>query len=203
MRVQLDKKDFLKDLNSLQRDQFPFAFAKTLTQAAKLGQVAVREQTRKVFRLHTEFIPNNIRVEPAKKSEVRVGGGEAAVYTRDEIDFMVLQETGGTKKPRGAALAIPSFPAQRTTPDLKTATGKVRKRYMPKALISKKGTFIKDSFVWIFRKAIGAIQPFFKFASSAKIRPRWKFEPTVRKEVESKVMGLFAKNLNDAVASIK
>lgn len=198
MRVQVDQKDFQKDLSRLQRDQFPFAFAKTLTQAAKLGQTAIRAQTKKVFRLHTEFIPNGIRIEPALKSEVRAGGGEAAVYTADDISFMNIHEEGGTKKPRGAALAIPSFPAQRTTPDLKTRTGKVRQKYLPRKLLEKKGSLIASSFLWIFKKALGALQPFFKFASSARIRPRWKFEPTVRKAVEKDVRRLFEANMNEA-----
>ena len=198
MRVQVDQKDFQKDLSALQREHFPFAMAKTLTQLAKLGQGAARAQTKKVFRLHTEFIPNGIRISPARKAEVRAGGGEAAVYTADDIDFMVPHEEGGTKKPRGQALAIPSFPAQRTTPDLKTKTGKVRAKYMPRKLLERKGTFVKNAFIWIFRKAIGAIQPFFLFASSAKIRPRWKFEPTVKKEVEKNAERIFTTNMNEA-----
>lgn len=204
-RVHVDDKAFRKGLSDLQRTQFPFAFAKTLTDCAKAGQTVVRAQTKKVFRLHSEYIPNQIRITPAKKGLAP----EAEVRTTKDIEFMTIQETGGTKKPKGAALAIPSFPAQRSIPDLRTNSGAIRKKYLPRSLIEKERNkrrpmkLIHDGFLWLFRKALGAILPMFKFASSVKIRPRWKFAPTVRREVEKVAPKLFAENMNKAVASIK
>lgn len=143
IKLEFDKTAAMRSLNDLERDQFPFAYAKSLTEVAALAQLAVQQRTRQHFDLHTEFIPRGIAKQTAKKSDIKnYGIAEAAVYTRDRISsFMPIHEEGGIRKPsarsggrdKGKALAIPGEHIERYS--TKTRTGKTKRRWRPGTLL--------------------------------------------------------------------
>jgi len=136
--------DTIRALSSIQRQQFPFAFAKSLTQIAKTVQTGVQMRTRLEFQLHSEFIPRGIRIIPAKKGDVKTGRAFSAVYTAERIStFMPIHEEGGQREPsrqsgggggdKGASFALPGQFLQ--TKKFRTSTGKVKQRWRPAELL--------------------------------------------------------------------
>lgn len=138
LNVKFDFYKVLKGLNNLEREQFPFVLAKTLTQSAKRGQGAGQQATRDAFKLHTEWIPRNIKIEGANKSDIKAGRKmQARVFTqtgKKGIGFMVDHETGGTKTPLGTALTPPQEGGLKE-PGFKTGTGKVASKWQPAKLL--------------------------------------------------------------------
>lgn len=145
VHLEFDYKTAKKDLDDLQKEQLPFAFAKTLTRVAKIAQVNVQARTRQYFELNSEFIPRGIGIIPAKKSDIKsMGHASSSVITKDRIStFMPIHETGGIRNPspfggshdKGRALAIPG--KHLASRSYKTATGKIRKRWKPSTLLDK------------------------------------------------------------------
>lgn len=216
--IEVDTSACLKGISILHRDQFPFAMAKTLSNLATSGQIAMRQKTRKDFKLHTEFIPNQIGITPARKVDVAAGRGFAEVKTSVRIPWMTDHETGDDRLPKRTALAVPSILAQRI-PDFKTGTGKVRGKYQPKALLKKwndkskapkgepsayiaDGTLfarLKNKWMTGGKKTV----PVFNFAHKAKIKPVWHFGVTVAAVVAANVSRVFKRNFEAALAGRK
>lgn len=131
-----------RSLKAIERDQFPFALSKTLTDIAEMAVKEVRAQTRREFKLHSEFIPKGINRTRAKKSEVKnTGIGTTVIFTKPIISgWMPIHERGGTRDPYGGSgkdkgkyLAIPAEDLLKRS--YRTGTGKVRKRWKPKSLL--------------------------------------------------------------------
>ncbi len=211
VRIDVQTEAFKKDLNFFTRDQYPYAMAKTLTDLAKSGQVAVRQRTRAEFDLHTDFIPNNIGMVPARKSDVLLGKAMSAVKTNEKIAFMTPHETGENKVPKRTALSVPSILAKRI-PDFKTATGKVKAKYQPKQLLAQKGGgkvagFVADGTLFARLKdkwrTGSRIIPVFGFTPKAKIKPVWRFAITVGAKVTANAAAYFNRNLKAAMATRK
>lgn len=132
-----------RGLSSLEKDQFPFALAKTLTQIAGFAVVAVQLRTAKAFKLHGAFIPRGVARTSAKKSDIRAKGiGTTIIYTKPLISgFMPIHEAGGTRTPvssngadKGKALAQPARTLK--TKSYRTGTGKVRARWKLSTLLA-------------------------------------------------------------------
>lgn len=206
--VKVDSAAFLKGLSELEQKQFPFAYAKTLTDCAKLGQDVGRRKTREVFELHTEFIPSQIVVKPAKAADVKVGRAVASVQGTEKIGFMTIHETGGTKLPKGSALAIPTFSAQRNIPGLRTRTGRIAPRFQPKRVLEgwppgvNRG-YVQDGLVFKRLTKRAEPTPLFDFERSARIKPEWKFEQSVRGAVFLQASSFFRRNLAMALATMR
>lgn len=131
-----------RSLKSIERDQFPFALAKTLTEVAQMAVKEVQAQTRREFKLHSEFIPKGISRTRAKKSEVKnTGIGTTVIFTKPIISgWMPVHERGGTRdayggsgRDKGKYLAIPAEDLLKRS--YRTGTGKVRKRWRPETLL--------------------------------------------------------------------
>ena len=138
-----------KQLSELEKEQFPFALAKTLTEIAEGSVQSVRQQTRRAFKLRSgEFIPKGIRKLSARKSDIRTTGvGKAVVFTQDRISgFMPIHEEGGMRSPsafgegidKGKYLVYPGEALQRMA--YRTARGAVKKRYKPGTLLNDLST---------------------------------------------------------------
>lgn len=197
--------DTLRGLTSLQKKQIPFAMAKGLTEIAKISQVAVQNRTREAFKLHSNYIPRGVMVQPAKKAEFsQKGYTTSAVFTSNAITpFMAVHEVGGLKRPRRTSLAIPSKGLQRYS--YRTSAGAVKMRWKPRTLLQSnpqgnkgKGKTSRVPFVLSRRgqqpamivrrtkKGPNGLEMLYLFSSSARIHPVWRFEETV-KRVASKV----------------
>ncbi len=196
IRIDFNYRKEEKQFEGIAREQFPFAVALALTRTAIQAQKVVQKETQQKFRLHSMFIPRNIRVTPAKKKDiVKYGLAEAFVGTTKVISFMTLQETGGIKTPKGRALSLPS--AGLGT-GFKTETGKIRNQFRPKNLLSrmdkggrpkrgkagsasKPAAFTAKGMILV-RQGPGRypLRVLYKFEPKARIKPRWEFEDTVR-----------------------
>lgn len=104
--------------------QLPFAVSQAMNRTAIEVQQAVKAAMPRRFTLRSNWVVQGIRVEFSNKRKL-----EAVVYSRDK--FMTLQEYGGTKKPFGNYLAIPTTLVRRSPKD------KIRRSETPKALGDK------------------------------------------------------------------
>ena len=142
MRITAKTAEVEAQLKALERDHFPFALSKTLTQVSNLAVEAVRAETRQKFDLKTEFIPRGISRTVAKKSDVKNKGiGTTVVFTKPIISgWMPIHETGGARTPhgsgsrdKGVAFTLPGRDIGKYS--TKTATGATRKRWKAKELL--------------------------------------------------------------------
>lgn len=132
-----------RGLTSLERDQFPFALAKTLTQVAEMAVKGVQAKTRQKFSLHSAFIPKGISRTSASKQDVKATGvGTTVVFTKPIIsEWMPIHEEGGIRtahggsgKDKGKYMAIPAGDLLKRS--YRTGTGRVRKQYRPDTLLA-------------------------------------------------------------------
>jgi hypothetical protein len=212
VNVGVDARDCLKDLKGIAKEQFPYAYASALTKTAGLCQIAVQIQTRKVFELHTEYIPRGIMVERAKKKDIQtMKMAFAAVFTSDAITpFMVMHETGGTKHPVGRALALPGEGLRGYR--FKTASGAVKTSWRPATLLhAYKGGKKAKPFLLPARgneperiarrkgKNTYPIEILYVFRPKAEIKPEWEFEKTVREVAPKMFPMVFEEAFSNAI----
>lgn len=151
-RVRVDLDSFIADSKKLLGKDWPEAVAKALELTAKRTEMMERASTRETFKLHSNWIPNNIRAFPHTKvqfnkvrSDIKSRGeAYASVSTSERIPYMSMHEDGGTKTPKGKNLAIPSVLNKRK---IQTKSGGKRNKWAPKTLLEefnknnwKKGT---------------------------------------------------------------
>ena len=111
VRCKVDVSEAVAGLHELQKEQIPFALAKTLTGCAQAGQSKVKEGLDSKFDLKNTFTQRGIRIKPAEKNSARI---EADVHTYTETpshpDYMAPQEEGGEKIPWGGHhyIAVPT-----------------------------------------------------------------------------------------------
>jgi len=135
--LRVDNSATLRAMARISERQFPFAFARGLTTLAKMGRLAAQRRTRAEFDLKTEFIPQGITIQAARKSELRTRARtNAYVLTKPRIStFMPAHEFSALKTPgaysgasdKGRMLAIPGRDLRKQA--YQTRSGKVKKRY--------------------------------------------------------------------------
>ena len=221
LKVEFDVKSAKKDLDEIQLSQFPFAYAKSLTQIAQVAQKMVQERTRKEFKLHGEFIPKGIRIQGANKHDIiNYGLAVSRIFTAPIIsEWMPLQETGGEKIPSKTAIAIPGKNLAQMAYQM--SSGQTKKQFKPSQLLKrynetkgsnagvthKKGGRKAVAFILKNRIVIRAsdqrypLVTLYLFDSKAQIKPRWDFLSTVEKSVSTLFPTIFAQNLILAVES--
>jgi len=233
VRVDINVRDTMRALDGVEKQQFPFAYASALTRTAIRCSMAVKKQTRKQFKLHSEFIPRGVLIQPAKKNEIKqFGSSEAAVYTSRKITpFMARHETGGVRTPQGSVLAIPGIGLQ-SMPEGKwrTKRGRVKMKYQPKRLLSgtnrkgarSKKSLSKKAFVipgrgsrvplLMQRVSSGAghkgrrdpgLKLLYVFDNEATIKSTWGFEETVRRVVPKVWPRIFAAEFRKAIQTAR
>ena len=210
--ITLDTKQTIKALKFFEKFQYPFVLAQTLTETAKGGKQAVGIQSRRSFKLHGEFVPNQIRIMSAKKTDVtKKGFAESAVFTGTKLNgWMGLHEMGGTKQAhatggidRGKRLAIPGKGLKKLS--FKTSKGKVKTKYKPKNI-----TKLPKTFFTLTRKGLPVImrrkskkqyptEIMYVFVLPARIKPEWKFEKAVVKYVNFSFKTKFSRNMKRAL----
>ena len=94
-----------KAMDAFGKDQLPFATSRALNDAAFDVRNTIVEQTftRSFNVKNKRFAGVAFKVDPAKKRKL-----EARVFDRLKKDYLALQESGGTKRPRGNNIAIPT-----------------------------------------------------------------------------------------------
>lgn len=221
-RVKVDQSQFRKGLNDIQMQHYPFALAKTLTDLAIGGARVGKAQTRKAFRLHTDFIPSQILITPARKADFKTKTIKSEVRTTEKIAFMTVHDEGGIRRPKGRSISIPSELAKKV-PDFKTGTGAVRGKYKPKTLLKQwndktrggvkpTGSGVKAYiaagmiFARIRNKWMtgqGKSIPFFGFEGNVRIKPEWHLRQVVTARTMEWAAPTFTKNMNAAMLQVK
>ncbi|WP_052402603.1 hypothetical protein [Muricoccus aerilatus] len=137
--------------------QLPFVTAVALTSVVKLAQVAEQRALPSVFDRPTPFTGRGIAIQSASKA-----APTAAVYVRPaQAAYLILEETGGTRRPAKRAIVMPAAAP-------KNAYGNLPRN----ALSRLKGR--KDVFVGQVNGVGGIWQrpPRAKSRQSAKIAPK-------------------------------
>ena len=223
VHVRVDTAKAMAGLTNLQRRQYPFALALALTKTAKLAAAGVRARTRSEFKLHTEFIPRGVRVEPARKADVAMGRAHSAVKTAPIISgFMPIHEEGGTRGPKETSIALPGKALRKRK--FKTQTGKVRKRWRPATLLKdytgergRRGTGGGKRKPFIIGKRGGQpamvvrrrgksptpLEILYIFRPLASYAKRWDFEDTVRRIAPRAFPRKFEAAMARAIATAK
>lgn len=178
--VRVDSSGLNKWLGFLAQDQIPYACARTLTTLAQDAQAEVRRQLPRRFTVRNTFVEKGVRIKAATKANL-----QSEVFANTEgtfsLDFMLLQEEGGAKRPRGRSLAIP-VGAKRSKRDIVTQANR------PRAALSKKGVFIshQDTAETVhlspgIYKRVGKrrLSLQFDLEPRADVKPRWDFVHTV------------------------
>lgn len=204
--VHMDVSEARRAMTFLQRQQMPFIVAATLTRTITGGQTLMRNRVKRLYKLHTPFIPQQFKRRTARKEEIiSTGSTEARLYTDRKIKFMIPHETGEYKMPIGAALTNPDDEAVKL-PGFKTGTGKVSTRFQPKNLLrptfsvkSKRrvgGAGKRQPTAFVLRGAIvrratdrkgdrNNLVTLFRFIPRAKIKPTLQMEETMTKFVRT------------------
>lgn len=177
IRVSSNVASFDRWIDQAVRKQLPFAVASALTRTAQAAQGEVRENLPKHFTIRSPWLSGGIRIRPASKRDWP--HSRAAVGTVDEE--LVLQETGGTKRPRtGKDLAIPTRLARAGG----SKRGKISRGNRPRPLIAAKKAAVEKDVIRRTRQKRGApgLLLLYLLRPSANIKPRFHF----REDVERK-----------------
>lgn len=194
-------------LDRAARSQVPFATAVALTRLAQAGQVRVRQGLPHRFHLRSGWVARGIGIEAARKNDWP--RSRATVGSRD--DFMVLQETGGTKRPRKTReLALPG---ERVLGQLRSSTGRIPASRRPKRLKARKRYFLqklvsgrsKGQFA-LLQRVSGERYPLrvvYIFRPDARVAPRLGFRTTVERRAQELYGPVFDRVLRQALATPK
>ena len=111
LSVNTEFERFASTLDSLQRDQLPFATARALTTIARQAERAERDAMSSVFDRPVPFTQRGPGSIAARKDDLT-----AVVFMRDlQAAYLRRQEEGGTRKPeKGVALVLPVQVARNT-----------------------------------------------------------------------------------------
>jgi hypothetical protein len=238
--VSMDYSQFKETVTWLGVKKVPWIVGKSTGLLALGAKKDVQEITKERFNLHGEFIPKGVWSKPrgitfgVLKAEVRTTRKcEAAVYTGPIISrFMPIHEKGGTRMPRGKALAIP--PSQRgklsiakevSSGAFKTKTGKIKRKWQVGVLLDgyRRGAGYSsirheagpvaapfvieiDGILYVVRRMTSNPRPLeliYIFNPKAEIDERWDFEETVWKHVNKNYRKVYESVLVDGFREMK
>ena len=216
IRTSVDITKAVAGLHSLQKDQIPFALARTLTFTAKDAQAAVKASLPSKFTLRNRFMENGIRIKPAEKNDGRI---EADVHTFTSNSrtgapgFMDKQENGGERVPVQGRhhLAVPTRYLRQMAPDViptelrpSTLLGIIGDRYSTrnkKGQVSLVSTRRVRGLVFFLQELKGgnsaimgryftdrAAYPFYLLIPDAQNRPRLGMADTVNRTAQANLL---------------
>lgn len=170
--VRSNVKQMSKRLKGIQRKQIPFATSLAINDTAFAVRKRIVERTYpRSFQVRNRRFPGQVfRVKKATKRRL-IG----SVYDRLGRASLALHAKGGTKRPRGGSLAVPSENIKRT------ASGKVGKARRPRNVIQSgkafKGKIRKDRPA-IFQRTGSKgrkLKLLYTLEPSARLRARFPF----------------------------
>lgn len=183
-------------LEKLKTDQIPFATSLALNLTLKDSQTEVRNQLPRRFSIRRPWVPRGVVVKPSSKRQLW-----GTISQRDP--FMALHEPGGTKQPKGRAIAVP---AGKLRTEAKTRVLTKSKR--PRAQLRKKSVFrgeTKKGTPAIIKRgnARSAPEVLFLLIGSAKVKPRFQFASTIERTVRKTWPRNFGKALARAIKTAR
>jgi hypothetical protein len=169
IRVRHDLDRLVEQFSDAERRQVPFATALALTRTAHDAQRDVRDKLPQQFHIRRPWVPQGIRVEPARKDNL-----VARVYSRDS--FMAWQETGG-RKPSGRHLMAVPVGRMRSV----AATRVIPRSQWPGSLRNRPSVF-REGGTLLERRGRGgaaAVRAIYLLRRSVNLRPRLQLHETV------------------------
>lgn len=212
-RIKIDTSS--SEFKHFQKLLSPEAWAKVSAEAIEnvttMALYVIKQETKRNFRLRTSWVTDNVQGFPTSKSQTTKfqrdllnGDGFASVFILDRLNFMVMQEEGGTKKPQGKALTIPTTEALKIS-GFVSRTGAVNNKWQPKNLFNEgdKKAFtvkVKGTSLVVRRKSKKRypLVKVYSLSPEADIKPVWKFIETG----EAFVMDNYSKAFEQAFARL-
>lgn len=201
--IDLENSSALLGLSRLHREQLPYAQALALTRTAQVAQRAEKTALPSRFEIRSNYLERGIRIQAATKRRP-----EAVVFWRGAggssgqgfATALARQETGGIKRPKGRAIALPRG-IQRGS------GGRITKANRPAGLLSRKRVFIRDvkGGAAILRR-VGRGRPrllYFLTRRPAKIEARFEFRATAREAAAKAYPKEFGRAFARAIATRK
>lgn len=193
LSITVDAKAVIAAVKGVRDDQIPFATALALTRTAQDVQSEIRRQLPQRFVIRNNWVAKGIVISKATKRQLY-----AIVRSRD--DFMVRQETGGTKTGSGS-IAVPQA-VRRNKRDIVTPGNR------PAALKGKKRVFkatIRGTYgLWERKgKKRTPIKLLYSLRPSVPIKPRFGFADTAEKTAQARFERHFALAFEQAVRTAR
>ena len=196
-------------LSRLQKNQIPFATAVAITKTLKIAQVGVKKQAIKDIDRPTPFTLRGFRVEGANK---RTLTGRLFIQPI-QGQYLGLQIFGGTRLPKGSALALP--PAKPGPGNIRRDKfGNIPRSQRPRVQTAKgafSGTVKGIPGIWKppTRTKTGKIrkgsrmQLLFAYEQVARYRPRFRFFERAQGEINANFDREFARAFNRAIRTAR
>lgn len=225
INIVMDTKATRKDLKFLERDQYPFALAVSLTKTAKGAQERVQRVSKRKFNIRSRYTLRNIRIEPSSKADVRRGIAESAVFTDDRIvNYMVGHEGGQIRRgQKSRFIAIPGPALKKQV--FRGAGGRVKKRFRPSVLLQgmsknragvnqKKKSRSRRAFIVsgkgntsliVRRQTVGNSKPLellYTLKKTVDVKKNWDFEKNVRVSVKLNFKRIFEHEMRKAIGGM-
>ena len=197
--IDLELSSAMLALDDARRNQIPFATALALTKTAQSAQKRIRRELPERFTIRNRFLERNVRIQAATKRRP-----EAAILWKPPASrssfskALALQETGGTRKPKGRTIALPRGVKR-------GKGGTIGKAQRPARVLQRKNVFIQDAKggAAIFRR-VGRGRPrllYYLTRRPARIDARWEFRETARDEARRVFKREFGRAFARALAS--
>lgn len=194
-----------RTLLDIAQKQMKFATAVSLTRLAQRSVPDVKERMAGAFELHGERLKKGVRYTPADKHD----WPNCRSVVGDKDEFMVQQETGGTKRPQKGAqhVAIPlAIIARRKS----ATTGRPPKGLKPRGLLDRPGVHeYANNAIMAGPKAAERIvgRPrttrLWFLRREVRIKPRFGFRETVKKTMTDHWAATFQTELTAAIKSAR
>jgi hypothetical protein len=200
LKVDSNVKEFRRSLKRIHRRQIPFATMIAINDTIFQVRARIVERTYpRAFTVRNKrFAGTAFRINKAKKTNLT-----ATLYDRLDRASLALHATGGTKRPKGGSLAVPTQNVRRT------GTGKIGKANRPRALIAAgkgfKATLRKSSPAIFKRKGKGGrkLELMYSLLPTARIKARFPFEKDATATASRAFPNNFSKAMARAIASAK
>lgn len=208
LRVKADTKRVSRWLKRVFKDQIPFVTAQAINSTAFDVRKKIVEDTYKdAFDVKNTRFPS-FATKPVKKANKKKLIASVGNLGKKVFDYLELHAEGGTKKPRGRHIAIPSRDLRDEFPD------KIPKRQRPKAIMKKKGGIIfktgKGIPIIAYRKPkrgkrgkAGDLEIKYILIKKAKIDKEFKFYEDARKKAVKVYERNWKKQFARAIRSAK
>lgn len=179
--------------------QLPFGIARGLTKTVKGAQSEILSTVPREFTVRGNWLkPSNkfgIKIKPATKRDLTAEVGTNA-------DWLKLHESGGTKKPSGSNIAIPTVNVKRTKRDI------IRRAQRPNALRGKRDVVLKTKkgavlFQRKFKGKRSKLVPLYNLESRARIRQNSTVKKPGLKFIRRHLVRNISESLNDAMKNAK
>lgn len=182
-------------------DQIPFALATALNASAEIARITLVNKT---WPLHVEardknFIKAALSTTGTRATKRRL---QVVIYDRLGRAHLVQHDRGGTKRPRGSAIAVPSAALQARRSGKGVPKGS-RPRNLPTT--GPSGAFVKGDVLYqrVGKGKSRGLRLMYVFKPSVPIRAEVPFSADFRRAMRQAMPGQFRKAMRRAMATAR